>query len=214
MGASWFVPLARLRRRRARVDEVRAIRRGLRAETAFLAGDLLRTGADRPTDPEPSAAVRVAAARVLDLKLALAAATGAVGGCSTCARGKPAERGAYAGGDCCSGRTELVFSADETAALALTGSRARDLVLPPGEQAGCAFRGPVGCSLAVAHRPSICVRYACTTLQRELHALGRLDAVEALAHELGAALAAFTAARATRREDALGAALVQSLTTR
>ncbi len=196
MGASWFVPLARLRQRQPRADEVRAIRRGLRAEHA------------------PSAAERAAADRVLALKLALAAATGAVRACSTCARGKPAERGAYAGGDCCSGRTELVFSADETAALALTGTRARDLVRPTEDQAGCAFRGPVGCSLAVAHRPSICVRYACTTLQRELHQRGRLDAVERLARDLGAALVTFSTARTTQRDDALAEALVRSLTAR
>lgn len=196
MGAAWFVPLARLRRRRARVDEARAIRTAIRAE------------------PAASAAERSAAERVQRLKLALAAATGAVSGCGACAHGKPAERGHYAGGDCCSGRTELVFSADEIAVLAHTGTRARDLVLPPGEQAGCAFRGPAGCSLAVAHRPSICVRYACTTLQRELHRLGRLDAVEALAADLGAALAAFAAARAARHAEAWGEALAESLVTR
>ncbi len=46
----------------------------------------------------------------------------------------------------------------------------------------------------------MCVRYACTGLQRELHRLGRLDAVEALAVELGEALAAFATAYDTRRD--------------
>ena len=108
--------------------------------------------------------------------------------CATCAVGKPGERGAYAGGDCCSGRAENVFSDDEVAALAQAGTRPRDLVPARGPAAdpGCAFRGPTGCSLAVAHRPTVCVRYACQALQRQLHRSGRH--VEALAAELGAAL--------------------------
>ncbi len=193
MTATWFVPLERLRRRRARAEEVAVIRRGLRVE-------------DERGAPE-----REAAERMLQLKLQLAAATSDVSSCGTCARGRPGERGRYAGGDCCSGRTELVFSDDEIAALAQTGTRARDLVLPPGEQAGCAFRGPTSCSLAVAHRPAICVRYACNTLQRELHQRDRLDEVERLAGELRVAITAFSTARAERREREWAEALVRSL---
>ena len=143
---------------------------------------------------------RELAERLLALKREMAGATGQVRACSTCAEGQAWPRGAYAGGDCCSGLADNVFSDDEIAALALTGTRARDLVEPPRDdaQAGCVFRGAHGCSLAVDHRPSVCVRYACTKLQRELSRLGRLDSTEQIARELGEVLAAFATARAAR----------------
>lgn len=159
----------------------------------------------------PAGGARAAALQLREIKLELAEATGEVSACSSCASGKEWPRGVYRGGDCCSGRAELVFSDDEVAALALSGTRARDLTGAGGEPGGCAFRGPTGCSLAVEHRPSICVRYACNSLQRELHRLGRLDEVEQLAIELREALAAFAAAQAAWRADVLAAELVSSL---
>lgn len=148
-----------------------------------------------PTDDE-----RGLAAQLLALKREMAAATGEVGSCASCAGGLPWPRGAYAGGDCCSGLADNVFSDDEVAALALTGTRPRDLVEPPRDdaQAGCVFRGARGCTLDVDDRPSVCVRYACTRLQRELARLGRLDRTEAIARELGTTLVAFTAAHEAR----------------
>lgn len=135
------------------------------------------------------------AERVQRLKLELAAATGAVGSCSRCASQLAWPRGAFAGGDCCSGAAANVFSEAELAVLAHAGTRPRDLRPAEDAPAGCAFRGATGCTLAVAHRPAVCVRYACRGLQRELHDLGRLDVVEALAAELGAALAELAAHR-------------------
>jgi hypothetical protein len=188
-----FVPLARLtgeasvrpperESRRTRRDDVRAIRRRLRLAT----------------DGRPDPAEAELAARVQSLKLQLAAATGAVSSCARCASQLPWPRGGYAGGDCCSGAAANVFSDSELAVLAHSGTRPRRLRAASDSPAGCAFRGATGCTLDVVDRPSICVRYACTSLQRELHALGRLDTVEALARALGEALAAFTAARAAR----------------
>jgi hypothetical protein len=155
------------------------------------------------------------ARRLLDLKLAVAAATGAVSSCARCATGQPWPRGGYVGGDCCSGTTAHLFSDAEVAALAQTGTQPDDLRAPADAPAGCAFRGATGCSLDVAHRPSVCVRYACNGLQRELHDLGRLDDVERLSGELRDALAAFTAANTARRDrewaDAEIAAIAASL---
>jgi hypothetical protein len=189
----------RLRRRATRRGQVRDVR-------------------DRLAHAAPESAPadeRAQARRLLDLKLAMAAAAGAVSSCARCADGQPWPRGAYVGGDCCSGVTAHLFSDAEVAALAQTGTRPRDLRAPGDAPAGCAFRGATGCSLAVADRPSVCVRYACAGLQRELHRLGRLDDVERLARELGEALAAFTATNAARRDrewaDAEVAAIAASL---
>ncbi len=173
-----FVSITRLRRRPAVVDD---LRRKLRREHA--------------TDEE-----RDLAQRIRDLKQRLAAATGDVRSCSGCAAGKPAPRGAYAGGDCCSGDAAALFTDDELAALGQAGTRPRDLVPAADASAGCVFRGPTSCTLAVEHRATPCVRYACDGLRRELHDHGRLDATEALAAELHAAFEAFVAARSARRD--------------
>ena len=84
-----FVPIERLFQWRSRRLELVALKRRLRE---------LRGG------PERDDAIRIRA-----LKVRLAAATGAVSSCATCATGKAYPRGAYDGGDCCSGRTEEVF---------------------------------------------------------------------------------------------------------
>jgi hypothetical protein len=112
---------------------------------------------------------------------AVSAELSAVRSCRTCAIGAPLPRGAYDGGDCCAGGTADLFDDNELAALAHAGTRPRDLVAPPGTDAhaGCAFRGPRGCTLDVTHRPGRCVHYLCDTLRRELHAGDKLDVVEA-----------------------------------
>jgi hypothetical protein len=104
-----------------------------------------------------------------------------------------------------------VFDDDEVAALAQAGTRARDLVAPRGEHPGCAFRGATGCTLEVAHRPSVCVRYACDKLAAELHRAGRLDDVEALAAELAQAMGRFRAAVEARHDRAWVDAIVSAL---
>ena len=188
-----FVPLRRLLKRSPRAGDVRELRGKFRAAMA-------KDGEQAEAD------------EVLARKLALAAAYGEVSSCATCAKGKPGERGAYAGGDCCSGGALVVFSDEEVAALAQTGTRPSDLepAHGPARDPGCAFRGPTGCTLEVAHRPAVCVRYACQILQRELHRSGRHD-IEQLARELGAALDRFTAARAEREQREAGEALLRSL---
>ncbi len=186
-----FVPLERLFQRRSRADELIALKRRLVAERA-------------PHEREAALAIRA-------LKLRLAAAAGSVDSCASCATGRPWPRGAYDGGDCCSGRTEDLFADDEVTALAQAGTRPRDLVAPRGDHPGCAFRGPTGCTLALAHRPTVCVRYACDRLLAELHKHGRLDEVEALSAELARALRDFTATVAARRERTLHDALLRDL---
>jgi hypothetical protein len=173
-----LVPIEGLFARGTRATEVVRVKRRLRAET--------------------SRAERDDARAILDLKLRLAAATGSVSSCASCAAGKPSPRGIFAGGDCCSSPTDGLFDDVESAALAQAGTRPRDLVTPRGEHAGCAFRGATGCTLATEHRPTVCVRYACDGLRRELHRLGRLDEVEQLANELRDALARFAASREAR----------------
>ena len=175
-----LVPLRRLLRRTPPiVDEIHR-RLGSEATTA----------ADEQLD----------AVRIRDLKRALAAATGEVTSCGRCAVGKPLPRGAYHGGDCCSGDTAGLFTEDEVAALAQAGTRPRDLVPTARNDVGCAFRGPTSCTLAAEHRPTPCARYACDGLRRELHDRGRLDATEALAAELHTVFARFVAARTARRD--------------
>ena len=177
-----FVPIARLfaRQPRSRAAELVALKR--------------RLGAERATS-ERDEAIQVRA-----LKARLAAATGPAAACGRCAIGRPWPEGAYAGGHCCGGHTEELFSEVEVAALAQAGTRPRDLVAPRGDHAGCAFRGPAGCTLEAEHRPALCVRFVCDDLRRELHRRGQLDEVEALAAELAAALARFATARAARRD--------------
>jgi len=57
-----------------------------------------------------------------------------------------------------------------------------------------------GCTLEVAHRPARCVHYTCDALKRELHARGRLDAIEPMLDALAAARARFAAAHKARTD--------------
>ena len=90
---------------------------------------------------------------------------------------------------------------DEIAALRQSGTRAQDLRLPKGDHAGCAFRGPTGCSLTVEHQPNLCVRYLCPDLFREVYARGDGPRIAALCDELEAVYLRFIELRAQRVRD-------------
>lgn len=171
--------LIKVRQPKSRADELIALQRRLRDERARDIGD------------EERALARDVRAR----KLAVAAELHSISSCRTCATGQPWPRGGYDGGACCSGVTADLFDDNELAALAHAGTRPRDLVPPGGTDAhaGCAFRGPRGCTRDVMHRPGRCVHYLCDTLRRELFKRGQLDAVEAKLAELNRAMQQFVA---------------------
>lgn len=185
----------RLRHPRSRADEVASVRRRLAAAP--------RDGAS----PEEVAV----AAELRRLREALSAAFASVESCRGCARGHPLPHGRWHGGHCCGGRTELVFTDDEVAALRLAGTTPSHLV-PPGsgwglgphaperDHAGCAFRGPDGCSLAAADRPSLCVRFICRELEEELRGRGDLREIKAIAAALGKTFERWRRLRAARLE--------------
>lgn len=176
------------------------------AEVDAIAGRLTDERRAAPGDDE-----RALARRLRTLKQELAAATGAVSSCMRCAKGMPRPSGAYDGGHCCSGRTLDIFVETEVAALAQAGTRPRDLVAPRTEHVGCAFRGPTGCTLAPGDRTTLCLKYVCDDLRRELHARGDLDAIEALVADIEATYARFGALRAARRDQAWADALAADL---
>ena len=192
--------LIKVRQPRSRADELVALRARLRAERA------------RDADADEHAL----ALAVQASKLAVAAELDAVSSCRSCATGAPWPRGAYDGGDCCAGVTADLFDDHELAVLAHAGTRPRDLTPPPGadEHAGCAFRGPRGCTLDVAHRPGRCVHYLCDTLRRELHARGQLDAVEAKLAALNEAMQHFTGMHRARLDRDVLAPLIDALARR
>lgn len=102
------------------------------------------------------------------LRRKMAEALHEVRACRGCAAGHPHPEGRWAGGHCCGGQTLRIFSAPEVAALKLGGTEPADWTPPHDDHAGCAFRGPTGCSLAPEDRPSICLRYICLELRAEL----------------------------------------------
>jgi hypothetical protein len=178
--AAWRL-VDRLRHPRSRAEEVAALRRRL---------------AEAKGPGEVSAAEVEAAAELRRLREELSAALGAVASCSGCARGHPLPHGRWDGGHCCSGRTEEIWSDADIAALRLSGTSPWSLTLPASDHAGCAFRGPSGCSLAVGDRPNLCVRYLCLDLREELRERGDLPAIKAKAAALGAAMERFSRLRA------------------
>lgn len=163
----------RTRHARTRADEVLAVRRRLAAV------------------PRGSEAEVNAARELAGLREELAVAFGAVRSCSGCARGHSLPHGRWSGGQCCGGQTEAIFTDDELRALRLAGTTPGRLRPPAGDHAGCAFRGPEGCSLEVVDRPNLCVRYVCRELEGELRASGKLASVKALSAKLNAAFARF-----------------------
>ena len=150
-----------------------------------------------------SAEERAVAAELRALKVRVSESLAGVASCGRCATGKPAPRGVFAGGDCCSSVTAELFDDDELAALVHSGTTARELRAPRTEHAGCAFRGEMGCTLSASDRPERCVRYTCGTLRRELHARGDLADVEAMLAELRATMQRFVALRRSRLDDEL-----------
>lgn len=178
--------LDRLRHVRSRADDLARLRRKL----------TVRSGSWPVTAQEVSDATGL-----LRLRETVSAALGRCDCCATCARGYPPPHGHFEGGYCCGGGTDNVYSSDEIATLRLSGTRPHHLVAPRGDHAGCVFRGPHGCSLPPAHRPSICVSHLCQPLTRELAARGDLDQIEALCEQLHTLLRRFMADRTNRLAD-------------
>lgn len=171
----------RLRHPRSRADEVFAVRRRLVAQRS----------------PSAASDEELALARDLRrLRVELTTALAGVSACGTCARGHSLPHGRWNGGQCCGGHTEGVFTDDELASLRLSGTTLGRLAPPRSEHAGCAFRGPEGCSLEVADRPNLCVRYLCRELEGELRERGSLTSVKAIARRLGETFERFARVRA------------------
>jgi hypothetical protein len=172
----------RLRHPRSRADEAAGVRRRLAAARREDASD----------------EEREIAAELRRLREALATAFAGVEACSGCACGHPLPHGRWQGGHCCGGRTEGVFTDAEVAALSLAGTAPSHMVLPSGDHAGCAFRGPEGCALAAADRPNICARFVCRELSDELRERGDLRAIQATAAALAKGFERFHRVRAAR----------------
>lgn len=189
--------LIKVRHPRSRASELIALRQRFRDELA------------RGIDDEE----RALAGDVRARKLAVAAELHSISSCRTCATGQAWPRGQYDGGDCCSGVTADLFDDNELAALAHAGTRPHDLVPPGGSDvhAGCAFRGPRGCTLDVMHRPARCVHYLCDTLRRELFKRGQLDAVEAKLAELHRAMQQFTAVHQAGLDRDIVAPIIEAI---
>ncbi len=171
--------LDRLRQPRSRADEVLAVRRRLVAQPP----------PGRATDDQVRLARELRRLRE-ELTRLLDGATS----CSGCARGHSLPHGRWSGGQCCGGRTEEIFTDHELAALRLSGTTPSRLAPPRSDHAGCAFRGPLGCSLDVADRPNLCVRYICRELEGELAERGTLGDVKKAARALGRAFDDFVRA--------------------
>jgi len=142
------------------------------------------------------------------LRAGLIAQLGACQACAGCVRPRDPR---WPGGHCCSAHTLNLFTADELAALALCGTTPGDLIAPRGEHRGCSFRSVTGCSLQVAHRPNICVRFVCRELEAELKRRGDYPAIARTQEAIRAAFARFVASRTARIETAALAELEMSL---
>jgi hypothetical protein len=153
--------------------------------------------------PERQSTAQVARGRRLaELRDEMAAALGSVEACAACGRGQPLPHGRWEGGFCCAGRTEELFDDAEVAALKAAGVDGLKLRAPAGDHAGCAFRGPTGCSLSPRQRPSRCLAYLCSGLRLELGRRGDLPAVQALADDLTATMADFAHEHERSSEEA------------
>jgi hypothetical protein len=130
-----------------------------------------------------------------ELRPVVLAAFEGVSACTGCGEGRSLPHGRWDGGFCCGGRTEGVFDDDEIAALALAGTAPGAMRTPQGDHAGCAFRGPTGCSLDARDRPNLCVRFACRELEAELRKRGDWERVRALTRRLEQTFARFVRAR-------------------
>jgi hypothetical protein len=185
----------RVRGRRARSTDVASVKQKL-------------DEAPRPDQVSPE--LLALALEMHALRAELTQKLSGVRSCSGCARGYPLPYGRWSGGHCCGGRTEALFTADEIASLALAGTRAARIDGPPAEAAGCAFRGPAGCSLEPVDRPNLCVRYTCRELEAELAQAGTRREVEALQIALKACFERFIRLRAEAEVERELAELRQS----
>ena len=172
-----------------RASELRDLRRRLLAQPG--------PGAASPAEEQLALQLR-------DLRESLAASFGPVEACAGCAQPSSA---VWPGGHCCSANTRELFSDHELAALRLAGTTPADLKPPRGGHLGCAFRGRSGCSLGAAHRPCVCVGYACRELQVELYRRGDGSAYVRLEEALHSAFERFVAQRQAR----MGTSLFQEL---
>lgn len=185
--------LDRLSGARARAEELYSVRRRLNdKEEPDVAGDT-----------ETQLAVRLR-----QLREELMARVGPVQACAHCVQPRSTT---WPGGFCCSGHTEALFTDHELAALRLSGTTAGALKPPRARQAGCVFRGSKGCSLKVAHRPCLCVRFVCGELQRELETRGDRAAIARLQNELRLVFDRFVQQRNQRIESDSFARLEASL---
>ncbi len=175
----------RLRHPRSRADDLAALGRRFAAVPS-------------ESDPEAVALAREMRALRRELHAALAGVTE----CSRCAHRHPLPAGRWDGGHCCSCATPQVFTDVEVAALATGGTSFLALSAPRADHAGCAFRGPTGCSLDAADRPVICVRYVCVDLERELRDDGRWLEVRRLRAALAKAFDRFAALHEARSSSA------------
>jgi hypothetical protein len=139
-----------------------------------------------------------AAAELRRLRAELATRLGEVASCRGCVR--PPSVG-WPGGHCCSGATEALFTDPELAALACSGTTPADLTGPRSAHRGCCFRGPAGCSLEPADRPTLCVRYTCPELERELERRGDVHELRRLQERLRVEFERFATLRSARFED-------------
>lgn len=178
----------RLRHERQRAAELLELRRRLAA---------------LPGPGEVSGELMALARELRELRERLALALGAVEACSSCAVGHPLPFGKWSGGHCCGGTTDRYFSDDELHALALAGTTAARLRAPRGEQAGCAFRGPEGCSLSARDRPNLCTRFLCRELERELARRGALAVIAPLQEAIRVTFERFVELRERAAEDEL-----------
>jgi len=161
--------------------------------------------------PDEASAREVEIARQLrSMREQMLELIGNVEACCTCGKGYPPPNGRWEGGYCCGGVTENLFRQEEIACLRASGTRPADLRPPRVDHAGCAFRGPHGCSLPPKHRPNICARYACRALNEEYERRGIAPQVRALASEMQRLYAEFRELREKRLEDESIAELVQS----
>ncbi len=139
----------------------------------------------------------------------IAEEAGVLEACAQCATSYPLPASTWAGGYCCSGRTEALFDEIELATLGGASTRPRHLRPPRSPAAGCIFRGAEGCSLLPRHRPNKCLRYLCRDAQRELHARGALELVEALCRDNEHQFEQFARVRISRLEESFCEELVR-----
>ncbi len=184
---------------RKRADALREVRRRL--------ADTEGRGV---VSPEESAS----ALQLRALREALGARLGTVVACTDCVRPRSLD---WPGGHCCSGRTAELFTDDELASLKLAGTTSRHFKSPNlghagrSDHTGCVFRGPAGCALPPSHRPSLCVRYMCFDLQRELDRREDSEETNRLQAAIGREFTDFVNQRRTRRQEASFEALKASL---